>query len=128
MPPGPLPPGPHPLPPGPLPPGPLPPRPLPPPPPPPYGYHPGYYPAPYYPDYRTGAWVAPAVGAAVGATIAIGSIVSALPDGCETIEFNGSAYAQCGGTWYEPQFDGNRTIYVVVGSPLPTPPPVMRPQ
>lgn len=58
--------------------------------------------------------------AAVGAAIAVGSIVSTLPDPCQEVMFDGTAYQQCGGTWYEPQFVGNRIVYVVVAPPLPT--------
>jgi len=30
---------------------------------------------------------------------------------------NGFAYQQCGSTWYQPQFAGTTTTYVVVNAP-----------
>ncbi|BBF93970.1 hypothetical protein [Blastochloris tepida] len=110
--PGPYPPGPGPHPPGP---GPYPPGP-PPPPPPPYP-GPGFWPAPYYPDYNPGAWAAGAAGLAVGAALAVGTMSATLPGGCETVVVGGTTYEQCGSTWFQPQYQSNRTVYVVVPPP-----------
>jgi hypothetical protein len=30
---------------------------------------------------------------------------------------NGITYQQCGSTWYQPQFSGGNTTYVVVNAP-----------
>jgi len=61
---------------------------------------------------------AAAVTAATMVTAAvIGSIVNTLPPSCSTIIVNGLAYQQCGSTWYQPQFAGSSTTYVVVAAP-----------
>ena len=59
-----------------------------------------------------------AVGAAAAVTAAaIGSTVYALPSGCSTVIVNGITYNDCGGTWYQPQFVGTETTYIVVDDP-----------
>jgi hypothetical protein len=61
-----------------------------------------------------------AAGVAVGAAVtaaAIGTTVYSLPSSCTTVVVNGVTYEQCGSTWYQPQFSGTTTTYVVVGSP-----------
>lgn len=63
-----------------------------------------------------------ATAAAVTATTmvtaaVIGSMVQTLPPSCSTIIVNGLAYQQCGSTWYQPQFAGSSTTYVVVAAP-----------
>jgi len=59
-----------------------------------------------------------ATAAAVMATAAvIGSIVYSLPPSCSTVVMNGLAYQHCGSTWYQPQFVGTSTTYVVVAAP-----------
>jgi len=71
-----------------------------------YGYGGGgccYY---GHPAYTAAAIVATAV--------VVGSIVNSLPAGCTTIYRNGFAYQQCGSTWYQPQFSGSSTTYIVV--------------
>ena len=61
--------------------------------------------------------------AAVIATTAIvtaavvGSRVYALPPACSVVMINGFTYQQCGSTWYQPQFVGTSTTYVVVAAP-----------
>ncbi len=65
-------------------------------------------------------WGAAAAGALVGGAItaaAIGSTVYALPADCVTTVVNGIAYNHCGDTWYQPQFEGTTTSYVVVSPP-----------
>ena len=37
--------------------------------------------------------------------------------GLSTIVANGVTYQQCGGTYYQPQFSGGNTTYVVVNQP-----------
>jgi hypothetical protein len=58
------------------------------------------------------------VGAAVAVTSAvIGSMVNTLPPSCQPIVANGVTYQQCGSTYYQPQFSGGNTTYVVVNQP-----------
>jgi hypothetical protein len=61
--------------------------------------------------------------AAVVATTAIvtaavvGSRVNTLPPACSVVMVNGLTYQKCGSTWYQPQFVGTSTTYVVVVAP-----------
>ena len=73
-----------------------------------------------------GAAVGYATGVAVGSTYATGTVVYTLPSECVTSVVNGITYEQCGSTWYQPQFSGTDTTYIVVdppGSPSPAPTP-----
>jgi len=47
----------------------------------------------------------------------VGSLVYSLPPSCTSVVVNGFAYQQCGSTWYQPQFAGTTTTYVVVNPP-----------
>jgi hypothetical protein len=63
-----------------------------------------------------------AVAAAVTATAVmtaavVGSIVHSVPPSCSTVIVNGLTYQQCGSTWYQPQFAGTTTTYIVVNPP-----------
>jgi hypothetical protein len=64
-------------------------------------------------------WGAAAAGFAAGAitAAAIGSTVYALPPSCPAYYYGGVTYNHCGGVWYEPQFQGTETTYVVVNAP-----------
>jgi len=55
--------------------------------------------------------------AAITTALVVGSVVNTLPPNCTTVVVNGFAYRQCGSTWYQPQFYGSRTTYLVVNSP-----------
>ena len=61
--------------------------------------------------------------AAVVATTAIvtaaviGARVNTLPPACSVVVMNGLTYQHCGSTWYQPQFVGTSTTYVVVAAP-----------
>jgi hypothetical protein len=55
-------------------------------------------------------------GAAI-ANNSYGTVVYTLPSSCVTQIVNGVTYSDCGGTWYQPQFDGTTTQYVVVSPP-----------
>ena len=61
--------------------------------------------------------------AAVVATTAIvtaaviGARVNTLPPACSVVIMNGLTYQHCGSTWYQPQFVGTSTTYVVVTAP-----------
>jgi len=71
------------------------------------GWHGGY------PVARAAAGVA-----AVGFTAAaIGSMAYALPSGCGTVYTYGHPYYNCGGTYYQPQYQGDDVTYVVVEAP-----------
>ena len=63
-----------------------------------------------------------AAAAAVTATVAVtaavvGSIVNTVPPSCVPVVVNGLTYQQCGSTWYQPQFVGSTTSYIVVAPP-----------
>ena len=60
-----------------------------------------------------------AAGVAVGAAAAtVGSVVYSLPpSGCAPAAYPGGTYYQCGSVWYQPQFVGTSTNYLVVGEP-----------
>jgi hypothetical protein len=65
-----------------------------------------------------GGWgtaAAVATTAAVTAAV-VGSTVYALPSSCSTVIVDGFAYQQCGDVWYQPQFAGSTTNYVVVNT------------
>ena len=47
----------------------------------------------------------------------VGSMINTLPPSCSTVIVNGMSYSQCGSTWYQPQFSGSNTTYVVVNAP-----------
>jgi hypothetical protein len=78
-------------------------------------YHGGYYGG----GYNNGCCYHPvATVAAVMVTAAvIGSMVNTLPPSCSSVIVNGMAYQQCGSTWYQPQFSGGSTTYVVINPP-----------
>ena len=64
-------------------------------------------------------WGAAAAGFAAGAitAAAIGSTVYALPPSCPAYYYGGVTYNHCGGVWYQPEFQGTETTYVVVNAP-----------
>jgi hypothetical protein len=79
------------------------------------GYRGGYY-------YGGCCYHPVAAAAAVAATAivtaaVVGSIVNSIPPSCTTVIVNGLAYQQCGSTWYQPQFAGTATTYIVVNPP-----------
>ena len=62
------------------------------------------------------------VGAAVATTAAVtaavvGTRVQALPPSCTVVMAGGVTYQHCGSMWYQPQFVGTGTTYVVVNAP-----------
>jgi len=76
------------------------------------GYYGGYYGGGccYHPVATAAAVTATAVVTAA----VVGSIVHSVPPSCTSVIVNGLAYQQCGSTWYQPQFSGTSTTYVVV--------------
>jgi hypothetical protein len=63
------------------------------------------------------ATAAAVTATAVVTAAVVGSIVHSVPPSCSTVVVNGLAYQQCGSTWYQPQFSGTTTTYVVVNPP-----------
>jgi hypothetical protein len=68
--------------------------------------------------YHSGVGVAAAVATTAAVTAAVvGSRVQTLPPSCAVVVAGGVTYQQCGGVWYQPQFVGTGTTYVVVNPP-----------
>jgi hypothetical protein len=67
--------------------------------------------------YDRGPSVAGVIAATVATAIVVGAIVQSLPPNCSTVVANGIAYQNCGGTYYQPQYQGGGTSYVVVNQP-----------
>ena len=68
--------------------------------------------------YNSGVGTAAAItAAAVGTAIVVGSMVNSLPPSCSAVSANGVTYQKCGSTYYQPQFSGGNTTYVVVNAP-----------
>jgi hypothetical protein len=62
--------------------------------------------------------VAAAVATTAVVTAAVvGTRVTVLPPACTVVYVNGFTYQQCGTVWYQPQFVGTSTTYVVVNPP-----------
>jgi len=74
----------------------------------------GYYGGVYY---DRGPSVAGVVAATVATAIVVGTIVNSLPPSCSTVIVNGFAYQNCGGTYYQPQYQGSSVTYIVVNHP-----------
>ena len=66
--------------------------------------------------YHTNTAAVVAATAIVTAAV-IGSRVNTLPPACTVVIMNGLTYQQCGTTWYQPQFVGTTTTYLVVAAP-----------
>ena len=69
--------------------------------------------------YHSGVGVAAAAAATSAAITAavVGTRVQTLPVGCTAVVAGGVTYQQCGSVWYQPQFVGTGTTYVVVNAP-----------
>jgi hypothetical protein len=83
-------------------------------------YHGGGYYGGYYGGgccYHPVATAAAVTATAVVTAAVVGSIVHSVPPSCSSVIVNGLAYQQCGSTWYQPQFVGTTTTYVVVNPP-----------
>jgi hypothetical protein len=68
--------------------------------------------------YRGGAPLAAAAvtGAVIGSTMTAASF-STISSDCGYISMDGVTYYQCGPTWYQPTYQGDQVIYVVVKAP-----------
>lgn len=62
------------------------------------------------------AWGAAAFTAGAAAA-SVGSTYYSLPPSCEVVVVNGITYNECDGIWYQPQFVGTETTYIVVSPP-----------
>ena len=67
--------------------------------------------------YHPVATAAAVTAAAVTTAAIVGSMVNTLPPSCSAITANGVTYQKCGNTYYQPQFSGGTTNYVVVNQP-----------
>jgi hypothetical protein len=66
--------------------------------------------------YHTNTAAVVAATAIVTAAV-VGSRVYALPPACSVVIVNGLTYQHCGSAWYQPQFVGTSTSYIVVAAP-----------
>jgi len=81
-------------------------------------HHGGYYGGGCcYNSYHPVATAAAVTATAMVTAAVIGSIVNTVPSGCSSVVINGIGYQQCGSTWYQPQFSGTQTTYIVVNAP-----------
>jgi hypothetical protein len=71
----------------------------------------------YGPNYHSGPSVAGVVAATVVTAAVVGTVVRSLPPSCTTVYANGLAYQNCGGTYYQPQYQGSNVTYIVVNQP-----------
>ena len=55
---------------------------------------------------------AQAAAAPAGGTLAIGTVVTALPAGCTPMTSGGVEYQSCGGNFYRAAFQGSQLVYV----------------
>jgi len=56
----------------------------------------------------TAAATAPSTG-----TLPLGTVVSALPAGCASVQLNGTNYFNCQGTYFRPAYQGQNVVYIV---------------
>lgn len=52
-----------------------------------------------------------------GAALAIGTVVTSLPEGCTTSSVDNQEYYHCGSNWYRSAFQGNTLVYVTTDPP-----------
>lgn len=67
--------------------------------------------------YHTGVGAAAVATSAAVTAAVVGTRVNTLPVGCTAVVAGGVTYQQCGSVWYQPQFVGTSTTYVVVRAP-----------
>jgi len=60
--------------------------------------------------------VAIGTAAAVSAAV-VGSMIYSLPPSCVNRYYGGVTYYGCGSVWYQPQYQGDTVVYVVVQQP-----------
>lgn len=54
-----------------------------------------------------------AAPASSAAALTPGTVVSALPSGCTSLDVSGTSYFNCAGTTYKPVFQSSQLVYVV---------------
>lgn len=52
-----------------------------------------------------------------GGALAIGTVVTSLPDGCTSKSVDNTEYYNCGPNWYRTAFQGNTLVYVTTDPP-----------
>jgi hypothetical protein len=70
-----------------------------------------------HPVARGAAFGVAAATTAAITTAAIGSRAYALPPACAPYPYGGYSYYSCGGVYYQPQYQGDSVVYVVVNQP-----------
>ena len=55
--------------------------------------------------------------AAAPGALAVGTIVSSLPDGCPPLTVDDVQYYSCGGNWYRAAYQENNLVYVTTDPP-----------
>ena len=68
-------------------------------------------------DYPIGAGIAIAATAAWATAAVYGSAYYALPPGCSPYPWHTYTYYNCGGAYYQPQYEGDTVVYVSVPDP-----------
>ena len=49
--------------------------------------------------------------------VAVGTIITILPSGCDTVYINGTTYKECDNQYYEPFYADDKVQYKAVASP-----------
>jgi len=52
-----------------------------------------------------------------GTAVPLGTIITSLPAGCSSVAVQGGTYFNCGGVYYQPSYQGNILVYIVVPAP-----------
>jgi hypothetical protein len=68
-------------------------------------------------DYPIGAGIAIGATAAWATAAMYGSAYYALPGGCSPYPYHTYTYYNCGGAYYQPQYEGDTVVYVTVPDP-----------
>jgi hypothetical protein len=50
--------------------------------------------------------------------VPVGTVVQALPQGCQAVAVGGVNYSDCSGVFYKAAYQGNNLVYVVVEKPI----------
>lgn len=69
------------------------------------------------PDYRGGYYGGGYYGGAMFAGLAVGTVISTLPYGCDTVYIDETIYKECAGEYYEPLYRDDEVQYKAVASP-----------
>ena len=69
------------------------------------------------PTTTTSTTPPPPTTQATGEALAIGTVVTSLPEGCTSSSVDNVAYYHCGSNWYRSAFQGNNLVYVTTDPP-----------